>query len=64
MHMLLLIFRFSLDQPFSHVNTYVMLIHAWLIYLVSISISKVAECRNLNSRHGYFAYDTKVWKII
>lgn len=41
-----------------------MLIHALLIYLVPVSISKVAECHNLNARHSYFACDRKVWKII
>lgn len=51
-------------SSFSHVNTYIMLIHALLIYLVSISISKVVECRNLNARHSYSACDRKVWKII
>lgn len=64
MHVLLMISCFWLDQSFSHMNTYVMLIHALLIYLVSISISKVAECHNLNARHSYFACDRKVWKII
>lgn len=55
MHVLLLISFASVWTTVSCVSTYVMLIHAPLIYLVSVSLSKAFECCNLNARHSYFA---------